>query len=239
MFDKRSKATPPPITEIWFTSAGKFMNVEKPDITDPYERDAQKRRDEKDKDFMNEVDQGNLVYENAANYNDKVDAKELPSSVINYVKQNYKNQIISSSRLVSDDELGNIYLLRVKVEGAKYGTLLYFNIAGNFLKKIDESETGMNKDNLNPDKNAGNKEDLGKQFGTPEERMNESELPSEIRKYLKKNYPGQSINQVYFISDEELGNCYLLIMKKTGEKKITKLYFDLDGNLGKSQTESL
>jgi len=239
MFDKRSKAVPPPITEIWFTSAGKFVNVEKPDITDPNELDEQKRRDAKDNEFMSEVDQGGATYENVDNYNDKVDKKELPSSIINYIKQNYKEQVINSSRLVSDDKLGNVYLIRVKVEGAKYGTQLYFDIAGNLLKKIDESESRITNDNINLGSKAGNTEDSGPQYGTPEEKVSVGELPSDITKYIKKNYPNHLIGQSYFKTDDELGNCYLLIMKKSGEKKITKLFFDLDGYLLKTLVENL
>lgn len=240
MFDKRSRAIPPPITEIWFTSAGKFVNVEKPEITDPEELAAQKRRDEKDQEFMSEVDQKGVTYENSDNYNDKVSVKELPSPIINYVKANYKEHIIKSARLVSDDKLGNVYLLYVKIEGAKYGTQLYFDITtGNLLKKYDESENRINNDNIVlEDKFGGNDEPVSK-YGTPDERVSVSELPSDISKYLKKNYPNHMINELYFKTDKELGNCYLLIMRKSGEKKITKLYFDLDGNVLKTQTENL
>ena len=60
-----------------------------------------------------------------------------------------------------------------------------------------------------------------------------------ISKYLKKNYPQHMINELYFKTDKEIGNCYLLIMKKTGDKKITKLFFDLYGNVLKTETENL
>ena len=239
MFDKRSRAVPPPITEIWFTSAGKFVNVEKPEITDPNELEEQKRRDAKDNEFMSHVDQGGSTYENADNYNDKVDKKELPSSIIIYIKQNFKDQVISSSRLVSDDKLGNVYLIRVKVEGAKYGTQLYFDIAGNLLKKIDETESRITGDNYNKGNKTDVTEDTGPQYGTPEEKVSVGELPSDITKYIKKNYPNHIISQSYFKTDDELGNCYLLIMKKSGEKKITKLFFDLDGYLLKTLVENM
>jgi len=236
MYDKRSNATPPPITKIWFTSAGKYVNVEKPDIDDPNEREAQKRRDEKDKKFMEDVDKSGVVYEDAENYNDKVNKKELPSSIHDYIKKNYKEHVISSSRLVSDDDLGNVYLIRVKIEGAKYGTQLFFDIAGNFLKKIEESESRMNKENIDP--GATTNEASGSKFGTSDERISQGELPSEITKYLKKNYPGHEIKESYFKTDKDLGNCFLSIMQKAGEKKITKLYFDLDGNLARTLFEN-
>ena len=181
MYDKRSKAVPPPLTEIWFTSAGKFINVEKPEITDPYELEEQKRRDAKDKEFMEDVDKSGVMYEDADNYNDKVNKKELPSSIVNYVKQNYKEHIISSSRLVSDDKLGNVYQVVAKIEGAKYGTVLFFDIAGNLVKKYEESENRMNTDKID----AGNENNAKQQtskYGTADERISESELPSEITK---------------------------------------------------------
>ena len=236
MYDKRSSATPPPVTKIWFTSAGKYVNVEKPDIADPNEREAQKRREEKDKKFMEEVDKSGVVYEDAENYNDKVNKKELPSSIHDYIKKNYKEQVISSSRLVSDDELGNVYLIRVKIEGAKYGTQLFFDIAGKFLKKIDESETRMNKEDINMGTSGTNVPES--KYGTSDEKISEGELPSEISKFLKKNYPAHEVKESYFKTDKDLGNCFLLIMQKAGEKKITKLYFDLDGNLARTLFEN-
>jgi len=236
MYDKRSNATPPPITKIWFTSAGKYVNVEKPDIVDPNEREAQKRREEKDKKFMEDVDKSGVVYEDAENYNDKVNKKELPSSIHEYIKKNYKEHVINSSRLVSDDELGNVYLIRVKIEGAKYGTQLFFDIAGKFLKKIEESEARMNKEDINM--GTSGTEVQESKYGTSDEKISQGELPSEISKYLKKNYPSHEIKESYFKTDKDLGNCFLLIMQKAGEKKITKLFFDLDGNLARTSFEN-
>ncbi len=239
IYDKRSKAVPPPITKVWFTSAGKFMNVEKPEISDPQELEAQKRRDAKDKEFMEDVDKSGAVFEDAENYNDKVSTKELPSSILAYVKQNYKEHVINQSRLVSDDKLGNVYKVRVKIEGAKYGTQLFFDLAGNLLKKFDESEKRMTDEDIDSgDENKGGNNQVLK-YGTPEEKISENELPSEITKYIKKNYSDHETQELYFKTDKELGNCFLLIMKKAGENKITKLYFDLDGNLARTLKENL
>ena len=34
MYDKRSKETPPPITEFWFSSVGKLISVNKAEVVD-------------------------------------------------------------------------------------------------------------------------------------------------------------------------------------------------------------
>ncbi len=235
MYDKRSRAVPPPITEIWFTTSGKFVSVNKPEITEPGQAEDQKKRDNKDKEFMAEVDKNGGIYEEANNYNDKISQKELPSTVISYIKTNYKELNITSTRLVTDDELGNVYRVVVKKEGVRYGTILLFDLAGNFKKKIEENESQMSNDDID----AGGDNETVLKYGTADEKISTADLPSEISKYLKKNYPDQKILEQYFKTDKDMGNCFLLIMNKAGEKKITKLYFDLDGNLLKSQSENL
>ncbi|MEI6122768.1 MAG: PepSY-like domain-containing protein [Bacteroidota bacterium] len=237
MYDKRSKALPPPLTEIWFSTTGKLISLNKPDIDDPNAGDIAKRNEEKDDKFLSNVDQKGSTFENANNYNDKVDIKELPTPILDYIKHNYKDQTIRSSRLVSDDELGNIYFLSIWYEGNKYGTLLYFDLNGKFLKKIDESEGKVNNQGGNSVSTQNNNEPKSK-YGTPEEKINPSELPASISKYLKKNFPQHTISESFFKTDTDQGNCYFLILKKSGDKKVVKLYFDLDGNMLKNETEN-
>lgn len=239
MYDKRDKTVPPLITEIWFTSTGKFINVEKPEIIDPYELERQKRKEEKEKEFLSSVDQKGEKYEDADNYYEKVSIKELPTPIINYVKQNYKEHIIKSAHFYSDDELGNVYLIKVKIEGAKYGIQLFFDISGKLLRKVDETENRVNQDNFKVDNDNQAEEEKPSKYGTPDERVSYGELPSDISKYLKKNYPQHMVYELYFKTDNELGNCYLLILRKTGEKKVIKLYFDMDGNLLRNEMENL
>jgi hypothetical protein len=134
--------------------------------------------------------------------------------------------------------LGNIYLITVKLEDSKYPVHLYFDLQGKFLKKIDEGEGKVKNEN---NKTIEEKKDLKKpvsKYGSAEESINSSDLPASISKYLKKNYPQHKILESYFKTDNKLGNCYLLILKKSGENKLVKLYFDPDGNMLKKETEN-
>ncbi len=237
MYDKRSKELPPPITEIQFTTTGKFINVEKPDEVDQNYNDSQKRKEEKDKEFVSDVDRKGAKYENADNYNDKIELKEVPSNILQYIKQNYKDDYIKSSRLVSDDKLGNTYVIGVKPEIAKYTTYLYFDITGKFIKKYNEGED-LNKKDEDGESYKQTKEEPASKYGTSDERVKATELPPIVPKYLKKNFPQHSISESFFKTDKEMGSCYLVILKKSGDKKVVKVYFDLDGNMLKKETEN-
>ena len=247
IYDKRSKVSPPPITEITFESNGKFRNVVKPDVTDPADLDAEKRKQEKDKEFMTDVDNKGVRYEDSDNYNDKIDKKELPTPIIQYVKDNYPEHKIKVTRLISDDKLGNVYLVGVKLEGSKYTTDLYFRLDGTLIRKVDETEkkaeneSGSGKGSGNQDnfRLENDNNDEPSKYGTPDERVTAGELPSDITKYLKKDYPEHNIMESYFKTDKKFGNCYLLILKRVGENKVTKAWFDLDGNVLKTEVENL
>jgi hypothetical protein len=236
IFDKRSKQTPPPLTEIWFSPIGKFLSVTKPDVI---EDDAdRKRQEEKDNEFISNVDKNSVTFENANNYNDKVNFKELPTPIPQYIKQFYKEHYVKSSKLVSDDALGNVYLITVKLEDSKYSVDLYFDLQGKFLKKIDEAEGIINKNSNKIIEENKEQVKPGTKYGTDEEKVKPVDLPSGISKYLKKNHPQYSISESYFKTDNDLGNCYLIILKKSGDKNVLQLYFDLDGNLLKNETEN-
>ena len=238
IYDKKSKETPPPLTEMWFSTTGKLISVNKAEVSDYNESDNNydKKQEEKDNEFLSEVDKKGETYDNSNNYNDKVSFKELPSPIHQYIKQYYKEHYIKSSRLVSDDELGNIYLVTVKLEDSKYAVHLYFDLQGTFLKKIDEGE-GKTKTNNGVQEKKESKKPVSK-YGTAEESVNPVDLPDPINKYLKKYYPLHKISESFFKSDSKLGNCYLLIMKKAGDNKLVKIYFDSDGNLLKKETEN-
>ncbi len=238
MYDKRSKETPPPLTEIWFSPIGKFLSINKADVIDESDKDSRKRQEEKDKEFLSEVDKNGVTYENANNYNDKVNFKELPTPIPQYLKQYYKEHFVKSSRLVSDDALGNVYLITVKAEDTKYAVHLYFDLQGKFLKKIDEAEGRINKDSNKTIEQSKVEDKPASKYGTPEESVNPIELPTNISKYLKKNFSQYAIAESYFKTDDDLGNCYLLILKKSGDKKVVQLYFDLDGNMLRNETEN-
>ena len=238
MYDKKSLQDPPPLTEIWFSTIGKFLSVTKPDIIDYDYLESKKRKEDADKEFLSEIDKEGIKYEEAENYNDKVNFKELPSPIPQYLKQNYKEHLVKSTRFVSDDELGNVYQIDVKREDSRDEAHLFFDILGNFLKKMDDADIKSNSDNNITNEDKQTPAITEKKYGTSEESVNAQELPTNISKYLKKNYPQHTIAESYFKYENEFGNCYLLVMKKNGDRKIILLYFDLDGNLLKNEIDS-
>jgi hypothetical protein len=240
IYDKRSKETPPPLTEMWFSTIGKLLSMNKAEVADDIENDNEytKRQEEKDNEFLSEIDKKGDTYENSNNYNDKVSFKELPTPIPSYLKQYYKEHYVKSCRLVSDDELGNIYLITVKLEESKYPVHLYFDLQGKFLKKIDEAEGKIKNDNNKAVVDNNNSKKPVSKYGNTDELINPGELPAAISKYLKKSYPQHSIAESYFKTDSKLGNCYLLILKKSGDNKLVKLFFDLDGNMLKKEIEN-
>lgn len=246
IYDKKNKSTPPPITKLFFESNGKFRNVEKPDVADPNAVLQQKKQQEKDSDFMSDVDAGGLKFDNSDNLNEKVSKKELPTPIIQYLKNNFPEHKTKDIWLMADQELGNVYYLEIKKEGSKYTTDLYFDLTGKLLKKIDETEKQSNKNQSNQDDNFDNNknqtevsEDNTYTYGTKDEWVSVSEMPSDITKYIKKQYPDYNIKESYFKTENKLGNCYLVVLKRVGENKVTKVYFDLDGNVLKTEIENL
>ncbi len=147
-YHKKERNNPdPPLTEIFFDSNGKFRNVNRPDIIDPKDIEEQKRKDEEEKDFQNQVEGSNLKYEGGANNDQKVNKKELPTPIIKYVKANYPEHKIKESNFTFDEDLNcDVYFLKLKKEGIKDITELYFDVQGKLLKKIDASEKKAKKE---------------------------------------------------------------------------------------------
>jgi hypothetical protein len=238
MFDKRSKEMPPPLTEIMFTTTGKFINVNKPDVVDENDINNKKRMEDKNNKFLSEVDNKGEAYDNSSNYNDKVSVKEMPTPVAAYLRINYRDADMKSSRLVSDDSLGNVYVIVMRPQDTKYSVHIYFDLQGNFIKKIDEAEGKMIKASDKTIEGNHLSEKSASKYGTPDEIIKASEVPAIVLKYVKKTYPDHAITESFFKSDDEFGNCFLLILKKPGEGKVIKIYFDMEGNVLKNETEN-
>lgn len=231
--DKKNKETNPPAAEIWFSTTGKFLSETKPDIPDPDDANFDKRIEEEEGEFLSKVDNKPNVYENADNYNEKVNFKELPTPIHQYLKTNYKDHLVRDSRLVTDDELGNVYMINAKLEAQRYGVFLYFDITGKFLRKIDEAESKM-KGNTNKTP-VVETEKQGSKYGTPDEVISTSDIPEDIIKHVRKNFPQNSIAEAFLKTTKEYGNCYLIILNKEADNKITKVFYDLDGNFLKNE----
>ena len=154
--------------------------------------DIDKRQEEKDNEFLSDVDKSAVTYENADNYNDKVNYKELPSPISQYIGKFYKEHYVKQSRLVSDDELGNIYIVTVKLEDSKYAVHLYFDLQGKYLKKIDEAEGKIVKDINKPQVEKKVTEKTESKYGTPEEVVRSKRI---TRKYFE--IPEEKLSPAY------------------------------------------
>lgn len=147
-YHKKDRNNPdPPLTEIFFDSNGKYRNVNRPDIVDPKDIEEQKRKDEEEKDFQNQVEGSNLQYESGQNSEQKVNKKELPTPVLKYIKSNYPEHKIKESKFTYDDDLQkDVYYVKIKKEGIKDITELYFDVQGKLLKKNDAAEQKVKKE---------------------------------------------------------------------------------------------
>lgn len=237
MVEKSAKTANPPVTKVYFDGNGKYMSVERPDVEDP---NANKAQEEADKEFMANVDATNQAIETGTGVNDVVNPKELPTDAMSYIKKTFPEHKIKECRYLFDDDLNaHIYWVTVKKEGDKYEIELSFDLAGKLLKKIDPTEQKYNNENLdggNSSVNSGNQDAVVDEFiSGGAETINPKELPSGITSYLKKNYPEHKVEEALFTTDEEFGNVYYLQLKKSGDKTLTELWFDLNGKLVKSE----
>jgi hypothetical protein len=232
IYDKKSKQTPPPLTEIWFSTTGKFISATEP------EEDIQETV-ETDDGFASQYDKKEVVFNQDENYYQKVNYKELPSSIHTYMTNNYKDYLIKSSKLITDEELGNVYVIAAKKDVDRYAELVTFDLNGKFLKA--ENEGGISSQSKPEAKQQTNSTKTQKEkpskYGSPEEKVEVDELPEVIKTYAKKYYPQYAIAESYLKQDDETDGNYLLILKKTGEKKVVKLSFDNNGKLLKKEIE--
>jgi hypothetical protein len=228
--EKNNKETNPPVTKIFFDGNGKYTSIERPDVAD--DPDALKQQEEEEKAFLDQVDASNQTIEKGTGVNDVVNPKELPTEIIQYIKTKFPEHKIKESRYLFDDDLNNhIYYVTVKIEGDKYEIELFFDLAGKFLKKIDPTEKKYNEEN-----SSNNNEVVVEDAMTSgAENVDPKELPSTIKNYLKQNYPDSKIDQSLYTTNEEFGNVYFLVLKKSGTKTVDQLWFDLNGKLVKSE----
>ncbi len=226
--EKSSKDPNPPVTKVFFDGNGKYSSIEKPDVAD--NNDEAKQKEEEEKAFLDQVDASNQKIETGTGVNDVVNPKELPTDAVDFIKKTYPELKIKESRYLFDDDLNaHVYYVTVKKEGDKYEIELFFDLAGKLLKKIDPTEKKYNGDN-------SVKEEVVVEEGMPlgSEKIDPKNLPSGIKSYLNKNYPDQKVEQSVYTTDEEFGNVYYLLLKKSGSKTNTELWFDLNGKLVKS-----
>ena len=233
--EKYNKTEDPPVTKVFFDANGKFSSEEKPQVDNPNDQYMDKRKEEQDKEFLSNVDSKDQKIESGTGVNEKVNPKELPTDAITYIRKNFPiaDYKIKESRYLFDDDLNaNVYYVTVKKEGERNEVELYFDLSGKLLKKIDPAEQKANNEITNENVNIDENQSQGA------EKIDPKELPSSIKNYLKQKYPEHKVQEATYMTDEELGNVYFLVLKKQGTKAVTNLYFDLNGKLVKSEQPS-
>jgi len=99
---------------------------------------------EKEQDFT--VDNNNTEKVNTSaddtntnNAIEKIDVRELPSAIINYIKSDYSGYIIKEA-ILNTTEKSTFYVVKVKKEGFKAVTELTFDFSGKFLESSASGE---------------------------------------------------------------------------------------------------
>jgi hypothetical protein len=106
--------------ELYFSVDGKLLKK-----IDPTEKKAGDEIDNNEKVNTDEP---------AAGGDQKIDAKELPSGIKNYLKQHYPDHKVEEAIYKTDDKLGNVYYLTLKKSGNATITYLYFDLNGKLVK---------------------------------------------------------------------------------------------------------
>jgi|GEM_PF-1177163 len=125
--------------ELYYTLAGKLIKKVASDeksITDDTEKADNKAAvttsDEKSTSTTTTATTSEKD-EEITNSIEKVDTKELPSTIISYIKTEYKGYTIKEAVLSTTDE-GTFYYVKVKKEGVKTVTELGFDISGKYFE---------------------------------------------------------------------------------------------------------
>ena len=164
-----------------------------------------------------------------------VKEKELPGLVISYVEKHYNvvEYKIVSSEIKEDENKKPVYYLQIKKKGEnKNVTELFFDMSGNFIKKIEPVEKEIEEES----KNAGieNNDSTAEELQINKE-LKLKELPGPIVNCFKSNFNSTEY-KIALAKIKEKNNgkkyYYVQVRKKGVHQPIaSELFFDLSGNL--------
>ncbi|MCX6269917.1 MAG: hypothetical protein NTU44_01630 [Bacteroidetes bacterium] len=238
---KVKKGQKPSITKLYFDKTGKFLKAEEPP-KDEVKPDESDEPDVAENEEPDQFDQKLDKEEQKPKKNDnnptalKITAKELPSGILNYVKENYPEYIISKAYFDDYEELGNAYKVTIRREGVNQKeSELYFTDRGKLLRE----------DNPPPKKAVVEKNTVTEQKTTQEEvveeetpeateetatEVNESDVPPLVKKNFTKRYP-KAVDPVWKEDGKKyIVECYLNEVKNIFE-------FSADGVIEATRTE--
>ena len=113
--------------------SSKTDESKKDDINNSQSTKTIKEKDDNKKSDL-KISQDDAIADNSI---ESISSKELPSSVISYIKQNYKNASIKES-IISTSDQGTFYSVKIKKEGQKSLIELMFDFKGEFIEVKSE-----------------------------------------------------------------------------------------------------
>ncbi|MEI8202777.1 MAG: PepSY-like domain-containing protein [Bacteroidota bacterium] len=125
------------VYQIYFDKSGRMNKIIDPDIEDEQVEETVSSIDNKfNSEFEKELSKG---IDESVQTEAKVESKELPTPIMEYMKANYKPDIkIKKSMYTEDPEFGTCYYIKIAKEGVgQKETQLYFDTQGKLLKVID------------------------------------------------------------------------------------------------------
>lgn len=156
----------------------------------------------------------------------EITPKETPGMISNYIRGNYKNDVVNLAMMTETADGKISYYVEIKQPGiAQAITKLYFDFYGNLTKKIEPEEIKIEKD-----AEEGITDDLGEDIASGQP-IKKKELPSKVVTYIDKSLQDYKFEKAIFVENEKYGTLYEITMRKLGYKEFKTLYFDLLGNL--------
>ena len=176
----------------------------------------------------------------------KVDPKKLPTAAQKDLRERYKRLKIYEVYNIVKSKRDKYYsVILHKSQGRKKPPLVYevqYTLQGKFITAYEpdvedntQADTGPDKFDKDVDK------DMDKLRKTVrDEKVKRKDLPTAIDDYLKNNFNYEyRPKDILLKSNSKYGQYYYIVMKKQGEKKEHRLWFDMYGKLLKKRVVDL
>lgn len=168
---------------------------------------------------------GNIVLKETA-----CKLEELPSSIMDYLQQNYIGAFLNEVEKGESTEKGNFF--KVEIIQDKKEIELIFDNNGTFKEAKEEI---VEDDEVDDDSGLNMIIEAAKEENKNANDVNTELLPKLVSKYVEESYKGFIITDAELEKTEE-GDFYKVEIKNS-ERSVNYLIFDLDGNFIKTETD--
>ncbi len=212
---KVRKNEKPQITRLTFDKGGRLLQAEEPSIITETEDTAEEivQDDDEADAFEAKLDQEpkKKKQSDEAIATLKVNPRELPSTILNYVKTNYPELVIREAYFSDYEDIGNAYRVVISKEGVRQVTSdLYFSDYGKLLKEVnpppkqvpetkvvrqEKKESPVVEDQAAYDEPEEVVLDEPEESGETEDQVRESyevsdsDIPDVVKKNFSRRYP--------------------------------------------------